>query len=289
MANSNWEEMISLNSRSELTDMALGPPADYLHQDRGEVEWDQARISRPEALAADTSPLPSTEQREGYYGSNHYNFWASGLRDYCQLLEWLEPNQIARGTLLDFGCATGRFLRHAQAQTKIGFAEVVGCDINRSHVDWIAKYLPADIKIFQNTSIPTLPLPDASVDVVTAFSVFTHIECFDTTWLMELRRILKPGGIVWLTIHGPRTWREIKPSWPLYPALTSHPDYPAHRQSKELPRERLVYRWRADGSYSANIFYDEAYIRRTWGRILTVRDLFPALPYFQDVLVLQKT
>ncbi len=94
MANSNWEEMISLNSRSELTDMALGPPADYLHQDRGEVEWDQARISRPEALAADTSPLPSTEQREGYYGSNHYNFWASGLRDYCQLLEWLEPNQI---------------------------------------------------------------------------------------------------------------------------------------------------------------------------------------------------
>jgi SAM-dependent methyltransferase len=166
---------------------------------------------------------------------------------------------------------------------------VIGCDINRSHVDWVSKYLPPAIKVFQNTSIPILPLPDASIDVVTAFSVFTHIECFDTTWLMELRRILKPGGIAWLTIHSARVWRDIQPDWPLYNALTSHPDYAAYSESKDLPKERLVFRWHADRSYSANIFYDEAYLRRTWGRILTVRDLFPALPHYQDVLVLQKT
>lgn len=289
MVSSSWEDMISLNSRSTMADEALGPPRDYLGQDLNEVAWDRGRISLDQALMADTAPLPTTAQREGYYGSNHFNFWASGLRDYCQLLEWLEPNEVPCGTLLDIGCATGRFIRHAQAHTHVSFAEVIGCDINRSHVDWVGRHLPSNIMVFQNTSIPTLPLPDASVDVVTAFSVFTHIECFDTTWLMELRRILRPGGVAWLTIHGERTWRDIGPTWPLHKALTSHPDYPSHRASKELPEERLVFRWHAERSYSANVFYTEAYIRRTWGRILTVRDLFPALPFFQDIVVLQKT
>ena len=39
--------------------------------------------------------------------------------------------------------------------------------------------------VFQNHSIPTLPLPDASIDLITAFSVFTHMEGMETAWLME--------------------------------------------------------------------------------------------------------
>ena len=216
MFDATWEDMISLNSRTKTTGEPLGPPREYLGQDIGEVAWDRRRIPIDQALATDTSPLPTVEQREGYYGPNHFNYWASGLRDYCQLLEWLEPNGVPRGTLLDIGCATGRLIRHAHAHTQTSFGEVIGCDINRAHVDWIGRYLPLTIKAFQNTSVPVLPLPDASVDVVTAFSVFTHIECFDTTWLMELRRILRHGGVAWLTIHGERTWRDIGPTWPLY-------------------------------------------------------------------------
>ena len=289
MFNATWEDMISLNSHTEMMDEVLGPPRDYLGQDTGEVTWDRERISVDQALANDTAPLPTTEQREGYYGPNHFNYWASGLRDYCQLLEWLEPNNVARGKLLDIGCATGRLIRHVHAHTRAGFGEVIGCDINRAHVDWIGRYLPLGIKVFQNTSIPALPLPDASVDVVTAFSVFTHIECFDTTWLMELQRILRPGGIAWLTIHGERIWRDIGPTWPLYASLTAHPEYCRHRSSTRLPQERLVFRWYAERSYSAQVFYTETYIRRIWGRILAVRDVLPALPFFQDVVVLQKT
>jgi SAM-dependent methyltransferase len=256
-----------------------------LHQDRGEVVWDRKRIPLEQALQRDGCPIPSTVQREGYYGDNHFNYWASGLRDYCQLLEWMELRNVPRKTLLDLGCATGRFLRHAYGD----FAERIGCDINRKHVDWIGQHLGSDIKVFQNTSIPSLPLADESVDVVTAFSVFTHIECFDTAWLMELRRILRPNGIAWLTIHGERTWRDIEPSWPLHPVLTSHPDYEKYRGVRSLPADRLVFRWHAERSYSANVFLTDGYVQRTWGRILTVRGTFPALPHFQDVVVLQKT
>ena len=281
-----WEDMISLNARTDVADEVLGPARDYLGQDVGEVQWDYGRVSLESALAADTAPLPKTDQREGYYGPNHYNYWASGMRDACQIAEWLDARSIPRGTFFDFGCATGRVLRHIKAAA--GFEELLGCDINRSHVDWIGRHLPADIKVFQNTSIPSLPLADASVDVVTAFSVFTHIETFDTTWLMELRRILRPGGIAWLTIHGNRTWRDITPAWPLYAPLSTHPDYPKYSGFRDLPEDRLVFRWMGERSYSANVFYTESYIQQRWGRIMAFKDLFPTLPFFQDVVVLQK-
>lgn len=284
MADTNWEDMISINSRSEIRDENVGLARDHLDQDTGEVQWDRSRISLEAALAADTAVIPSTAQREGYYGPNHFNYWASGLRDYCQLLEWLEGNGAKHDSLLDIGCATGRFIRHAHHN----FREVIGCDINRSHVDWVGRHLRRDIKIFQNTSVPTLPLPDNCIDVVTAFSVFTHIECFDTTWLMELRRVLRPGGVAWLTIHEERTWREIAPTWPLYAALMAHPDYLAAKDSPTLPNDRTVFRWHTDRSYSSNVFYTQKYIKEIWGRILSVRDIFPAIPFFQEVIVLQK-
>jgi SAM-dependent methyltransferase len=279
-----WEDMISLNSRSRSNDETLGTARDFLNQDRGEVDWNRKRISLEQALAADTAPIPTTEQREGYYGPNHFNYWASGLRDYCQLMEWLDNNSAKTSSILDIGCATGRFIRHAHCD----FPEIIGCDINRSHVDWVGKHLRPEIKVFQNTSIPTLPLPDNSVDVVTAFSVFTHIECFDTTWLMELRRILRAGGVAWLTFHGERTWRDIQPSWPLHNSLITHPDYASVKDSPTLPEDPLVFRWRSELSYSSNVFYTERYLRRTWGRILSLEEIFPALPHFQDIVVLRK-
>jgi SAM-dependent methyltransferase len=281
-----WEDMISINARTEVPDKVLGPVRDYIGQNGGDIQWDYGRISLESAMEGDTAPLPATEQREGYYGLNHFNYWASGMRDACQIAEWLDARHIARGTFFDFGCATGRVLRHIGAAA--GFDEIMGCDINRAHVDWIGQHLPPSIKVFQNTSIPSLPLADASVDVVTAFSVFTHIETFDTTWLMELRRILRPGGIAWLTIHGNRTWRDIMPTWPLYTPLTTHPDYAKYSAYRDLPEDRLVFRWAGERSYSANVFYKEAYIRQRWGRILAFKDIFPAIPLFQDIVVLQK-
>src|SRR5262249_35950762 len=163
-------------------------------------------------------------------------------------------------TFLDFGCASGRILRHMfyQAQTP----EIWGCDINRRHVEWVSAHLPGEIRVFQNTSLPHLPLPDSSVDVITAFSVFTHIESFDTAWLMELRRILKPNGIAWLTVHADRTWREMTPDWPIYNALVHHKDYAELAKHRDLPAERIVFRWHGDRSYSANVFYREEYLRR---------------------------
>lgn len=284
---SSWEDNISLKNSEPYRPAHIGTVDDHLelNDDRFAALFSGDRpVSH--FTARDTSPLPSTEDREGYYGPNHFNYWGSGLHDFQIIDDWFRTNGLKLKNYLDFGCATGRVIRHFAAQ-KPDMA-VYGCDINRAHVDWCNTYLPDSVTVFQNTSIPTLPLATSSLDLVTAFSVFTHIEAFETSWLMELQRILKPGGIAWITIHGDRVWSDITHEWPLYTPLTSHPDYAQYADEKTLPEDRLVFRWHSDKSYSANVFYRYEYIRKHWGRFFTVKDIIPADPLYQDVVILQK-
>jgi SAM-dependent methyltransferase len=54
-----------------------------------------------------------------------------------------------------------------------------------------------------NAPIPPLPYPDKYFDVVYCLSVFTHLnESMQDLWIEELSRILKPGGVLLLTIYG---------------------------------------------------------------------------------------
>jgi SAM-dependent methyltransferase len=285
VSDGSWEDSISLNSGAGFFSEHIGPAAQFAAQDDGSVVWDRNRIPLDVALSRDKAPLPSTEAREGYYGPNHFNYWASGLRDYCEIAEWLERNDIGISNCLDIGCASGRLIRAFDAQ---GGVKAIGCDINRRHVDWVAANLPPTIAVFQNHSIPSLPLAENSIDLVTAFSVFTHVEAFDTTWLMEINRILRPGGIAWLTIHGDRTWKELRPDWPLYGPLDAHPGYGDDRKHTNIPRPRIVYRWHKDKSYSANVFYSYEYIKTVWGRILDIVEIRACLPPYQDAVVLRK-
>ena len=281
-----WEDNISLRNKDPYAPKNIGYISDYISQDDGSVDYKSLGIDAREMATRDTAPLPSCVDREGYYGENHFNYWASGLCDMVLMQEWLKKKGRSLNSYLDIGCASGRVTRHFAAQDPD--VSVFGCDINRQHVDWCNAFLPKKVVTFQNTSVPQLPLPDESIDLVSAFSVFTHIETFDTAWLMELRRILKPGGTAWLTIHGDRTWSEITPNWPLHNALTTHPDYAQYAGKEVIPEDRMVFRWQSDTSYSANVFYSYEYIKTQWGRILDIDDIFPGMPIFQDVVVLTK-
>ena len=63
-----WEDYISLNSQTESVNEALDPVGKFLAQADGSVAWDESRLSVDLAVSRDTSPLPCTEHREGYYG-----------------------------------------------------------------------------------------------------------------------------------------------------------------------------------------------------------------------------
>lgn len=282
-----WENYICLNSGVEKSFSILKPAADYVDTDARTASW--ASLDYKQALQRDSYPLPETEDREGYYGPDHFSYWASGLLDARLLMETAQKYNVNPGCFLDLGCASGRVTRHtALEHPKM---KTMGCDINRLHVEWCNSYLPESVVTFQNHSVPSLPLESNSVDIISAYSVFTHIEAMETTWLMELRRVLRPGGIAWVTLHTEGTLEEMTEDWPLWSPVMNHPDAAKllDKDAQTFPGDRLVLRWLTSRSYSSNVFYKMDYIRKQWGRILEVAELRRRHPSYQDVVILRKT
>lgn len=102
--------------------------------------------------------------------------------------------------VLDFGCGCGRVL--VPLRRVMPAARLFGVDIDAEAVGWCRAHIPsASVQV--NGSHPPLPFPDDSFDVIYAISVFTHLnEEMQTLWLRELARVLRPRGVVALTVHG---------------------------------------------------------------------------------------
>jgi len=105
--------------------------------------------------------------------------------------------------ILDFGCGGGRMLRHLVRYT--GTCRIYGTDISGDHVLWLKQYLSSNFTIFQNTTIPHLPLESATFRLIYCGSVFTHIDDLSDSWLLELQRILSEEGRLYITVHDEHT------------------------------------------------------------------------------------
>lgn len=101
--------------------------------------------------------------------------------------------------MLDFGCGAGRLLRHLIAEAET--AEIFGSDVDPAPVAWVEEHLcPPVAGATVNGFDPPLGFPDDHFDLVTAFSVFTHLGTNWADWLLEIRRVLKPDGVLIATI-----------------------------------------------------------------------------------------
>jgi ubiquinone/menaquinone biosynthesis C-methylase UbiE len=97
--------------------------------------------------------------------------------------------------MLDFGCGSGRLLRQFLDEARV--AEVHGSDIDEEMVSWVREHLcPPIAGAKVNGPQPPLDHPDDTFDLVTALSVFTHIADGWSEWLLEICRVLRPGGLL---------------------------------------------------------------------------------------------
>ena len=104
--------------------------------------------------------------------------------------------------ILDFGCGCGRVARHWSGVR--GGPEVYGCDYNPDLVAWCAANLPA-IRATTNQLAPPTPYVSGSFDLIYALSVFSHLDGpLQRGWLGEFRRLLRPGGLLVLSVLGER-------------------------------------------------------------------------------------
>jgi SAM-dependent methyltransferase len=106
--------------------------------------------------------------------------------------------------VLDFGCGAGRTLRHLAPRAPQ--AELHGCDVDGPSIGWLAEQLSPPLHVLQNGERPPLRYQGDTFDLVYALSVFTHITDLWAEWLLELRRILRPGGVLVATFMNAESW-----------------------------------------------------------------------------------
>ena len=155
----------------------------------------------PFELANRVIELPSND----FAGYVHYEMAGRQTRD--ELLDLLPDGYTLEGrSLLDFGCGAGRTLR--QFHDEASSARVVGCDIDRESIDWMQANL-APIEAVCSEVDPPLPFESGSFDFIWPISVFTHLTGNSAAWLMELHRLLKPGGLLMASYMGELNSEEV--------------------------------------------------------------------------------
>jgi len=152
--------------------------------------------------------------------------------------------------VLDFGCGAGRTLRHLLDEG----AELHGCDLHAPSIHWLDEHLSPPLHVLQNARRPPLPYEDASFDLVYALSVFTHIAEGWAEWLLELRRILRPDGILVATFMNAQSWRAF-----------------AHGSWDEERVGMLVTKtWNPLDAGGPFVYHSEWWLRDHWGRAFEI-------------------
>lgn len=183
---------------------------------------------------------------------------AVARRDFLALLpkafEW------DGAKVLDFGAGAGRTLRQFGAEAQVA-AEFWACDIDRDSITWMEANLCPPFRVFQNDPKPPLPFADATLDIIYSVSVFTHLADTWSAWLLELHRVLKPGGWLLATTLGPgsatsdlgREWDDDRIGF-----LVTMP----HQDFVDCHGGPIVY-------------HSEWWLREHWGRAFDVVEFWP--------------
>ena len=108
---------------------------------------------------------------------------------------------LNRACILDWGCGPGRIIRHIPSLLDTP-CQCYGTDYNSRYVNWCAKNIP-EVTFKPNRLDPPLPFEENKFDIIYGISIFTHLSGkMHYAWFNELFRVLKPGGILFLTLHG---------------------------------------------------------------------------------------
>jgi ubiquinone/menaquinone biosynthesis C-methylase UbiE len=191
-----------------------------------------------------------------------YDYTAHGKLHVDTMLRAVEASGLqwqAGDRILDFGCGAGRMIRHLEPLAAT--CEIWGTDISAEHIFWCKENLSPPFRFATTTKVPHLPFEDRSFRLIYCGSVFTHIDELADAWLLELHRILEPGGRLYVTIHWVRS-------------------RPVYRDAKESFEVMTINR-----DSDAQVFYDRDYFCRMLRQCFEVISIHPEAYFYQTAIV----
>jgi SAM-dependent methyltransferase len=104
--------------------------------------------------------------------------------------------------ILDFGCGVGRFMFAFEGHLRPG-QKIRGCEVHDECARWCRENI-GFAETTHSSIAPPLPYEAGSFDLAYALSVYTHLRLdMQFQWAWEIHRVLRPGGVLFATIHGP--------------------------------------------------------------------------------------
>ncbi len=265
------------------------------------LEWIQTvGVCEDESLSKFVPPFPPVELRQITAAPDLPEFLWTGLADMDLIMTHYEKvanhTNVERPTVLDFGCGCGRMVRFLINYPTL--KTIHACEVNPDHVNWCRDNL-RNVQASRCNALPPLPYRDRMFDFIYGLSVFTHLpEDNATKWLSEMRRVLKPDGILIVTIHGLAALNTIKNS-AVHQKLFNLDSDVVNKTIEHFQEEPFVF-YKYDpytikiakaGSEYGNVFIHPDYIYKNWAiegfKVLDV--LQGGLRNWQDIVTLQRS
>jgi SAM-dependent methyltransferase len=253
-------------------------------------------------------PIPPEYAENGVHmdGYKTDDWISSGKEDIDNMIGILNRSNFSiqdSNRILDFGCSSGRMIRWL-----FGLAdqcEIWGVDISAPKIFWCQENLMPPFNFATVTILPHLPFEDRYFDFIYCGSVFTHIDDLAEAWLLELKRILRPGGRAYVTVHDKHTADLIINHVEHISADSIIPGWAKHSREQRTRNFRDLLLANDKNNYlktndyykyslfpngpECNGFYDIDYLSRHWGRILNILSVTPEAYGYQTAVLMEKS
>jgi SAM-dependent methyltransferase len=162
-----------------------------------------ASLSDSSLLSPQGDPMPAfpSEERQrnttSIAGEHALRQAHAFYHDICEVMESSGLGLNADSSVLDFGSCWGRITRFFMRDVTL--ANLHGIDVVQEFVDECKRLFGSENFHICN-AMPPCHVSDSSIDLISAYSVFSHLsEKAFLAWMSEFHRILHPGGIVAFT------------------------------------------------------------------------------------------
>jgi SAM-dependent methyltransferase len=235
-----------------------------------------------------TFPIPTGSLLDGYTVEEWLKSGKENVDTMIRLLNSAKFSIQKRNRILDFGCSTGRMIRWLAGLAEE--MEIWGVDINACHIVWCQENLIPPFNFATVTIEPHLPFKDEYFDLIYCGSVFTHIDDLAYAWLLELKRIMRPGGMAYVTVLDEHSADLIANHIDRVPYWRGLRDFLLSiDKNKELGKLNYYMYCVAPGGPDSQVFYDLDYLRQHWGRILKIISVTQEAYGGQTAIVMENT